>query len=143
MFERILILVVILAGIFFLFRKILVSKPKRLINVLHDIAGRENGINYDLPTILYFWTEQCAQCFSLQNPALSKLKQTYNNFNLVSFNALNEEEIVKKLHIKTVPATAIISSGQNEVRFVNNGFAGEEMLLSQLNEVSVHAVNIH
>jgi len=56
---------------------------------------------------------------------------------LVSFNALNEESIVKKLNIKTVPATAIISSGENEVKFVNNGFAGEDLLLSQLKEISV------
>jgi thioredoxin-like negative regulator of GroEL len=136
-FERLLILVVVLAGIFFLFRKFWVSKPQRVSNILSDISGSTDShmaIDYKLPTILYFWTEQCAQCFGLQNPALSKLKQTYNNFNLVSFNALNEREIVKKLNIKTVPATAIISSGQNEVKFVNNGFAGENLLLSQLKE---------
>lgn len=138
MFERLLILVVFLAGIFFLFRKLLVSKPQGTFNILSEISEGVKEINYNLPTVLYFWTEQCAQCFNMQNPALSKLKQTYNNFNLVSFNALNEEEIVKKLNIKTVPATAIISSGQNEVKFVNNGFAGEKLLLSQLKEISTY-----
>ena len=137
MFERLLILLVVLAGTFFLFRRFLISKPQKSINILSDIPGGENALNYDLPTILYFWTEQCVQCFSMQNPALSKLKQTYSDFNLVSFNALNEESIVKKLNIKTVPATAIISSGENEVKFVNNGFAGEDLLLSQLKEISV------
>jgi thioredoxin-like negative regulator of GroEL len=137
MFERLLILVVFLVGTFFLFRKFLVSKPQGTINILSEISEGVKGINYNLPTVLYFWTEQCAQCFSLQSPALSKLKDSYSNFNLVSFNALNEEEIVKKLNIKTVPATAIISSGQNEVKFVNNGFAGEDLLLSQLKKVSV------
>jgi len=29
------------------------------------------------------------------------------------------------------------SSGENEVKFVNNGFAGEDLLLSQLKEISV------
>ncbi|OGU46931.1 MAG: hypothetical protein A2000_05705 [Ignavibacteria bacterium GWB2_36_8] len=137
MFERLLILLVVLAGTFFLFRRFLISKPQGVINILSDISIRQNAINYNLPTILYFWTEQCVQCFSMQNPALSKLKQTYSDFNLVSFNALNEESIVKKLNIKTVPATAIISSGENEVKFVNNGFAGEDLLLSQLKEISV------
>lgn len=133
MFERLLVLIVILSGIFFLFRKFLTSKPGKEINILPDIAGF--NLNNSLPTIIYFWTEQCAQCFSQQNPALSKLKQSYQDFNLISFNALSEESIVKKLNIKTVPSTAIISS--NEVKFVNNGFAGEKLLLSQLKEVSV------
>jgi thiol-disulfide isomerase/thioredoxin len=132
MFERLLFLVIVLPGIFFLFRKFLVSKPDKDINILPDITGV--NLNHGLPTILYFWTEQCAQCFSQQSPALSKLKESYNDFNLVSFNALNEENIVKKLNIKTVPSTAIISS--NKVKFINNGFAGEKLLLSQLKEVS-------
>ena len=135
MFERLLVLAVILLGIFFLFRKFLITKPGRGINILPDISGLK--INNNLPTILYFWTEQCTQCFSQQNPALHKLKQSYKDFNLISFNALNEENIVKKLNIKTVPSTAIISSGQIEVKFVNNGFAGEKLLLSQLKEISV------
>ena len=133
MFERLLVLAVILSGIFFLFRKFLITKPGKEINILPDIA--DFNLNHSLPTILYFWTEQCAQCFSQQNPALSKLKQSYKDFNLISFNALSEESIVKKLNIKTVPSTAIVSS--NEVKFVNNGFAGEKLLLSQLKEVSV------
>jgi len=137
MFERLLILLVVLAGTFFLFRRFLISKPQGVINILSDISIRQNAINYNLPTILYFWTEQCVQCFSMQNPACIKRNQTYSDFNLVSFNALNEESIVKKLNIKTVPATAIISSGENEVKFVNNGFAGEDLLLSQLKEISV------
>jgi len=133
MFERLLILVVILTGIFFLIKKFLVSKPSGVADILPNIPG----INPALPTVIYFWTERCAQCFSLQNLALSKLKQAYNDFNLVSLNALNEDEIVKKLNIKTVPATAIISSGKDEVKFINNGFVREELLLSQLKEASL------
>ncbi len=133
MFERLLLLAIVLSGIFFLFRKFLISKPGKEINILPEITGF--NLNHSLPTILYFWTEQCVQCFSQQSPALSKLKESYKNFNLISFNALSEENIVKKLNIKTVPSTAIISS--NKVKFVNNGFAGEKLLLSQLKEVTV------
>jgi thiol-disulfide isomerase/thioredoxin len=133
MFERLLVLIVILSGIFFLFRRFLISKPDKEINIFQDIT--DLNLNHSLPTIIYFWTEQCAQCFSRQNPALSKLKQSYKGFNLISLNVLNEENIAKKLNIKTVPSTAIISS--NEVKFVNNGFAGERLLLSQLKEVSM------
>jgi len=132
MYERLLILTIILSGVFFLFRRFLISKPGKEINIHSDISGFD--LNHSLPTILYFWTEQCVQCFSQQNPILSKLKRSYKDFNLISLNALNEENIVEKLNIKTVPSTAIILS--NKVKFVNNGFAGEKLLLSQLKEVS-------
>ena len=135
MLERLFILVAVLSGLFFLFRKVINNKPQKT-NTLVEIFKGVQGINYDLPTVLYFWSEQCTQCYSLQNPVLSKLKQQFNNFNLVSFNALSEDLIVKKLNIRTVPATAIISSGQSEVKFVNNGYVGEELLLSQLKEIS-------
>ena len=91
------------------------------------------NVDSDIPTILYFWTEQCTQCFSLQKPALTKLEGKHKNFNLISYNAFNEKDVVKKLNIKTVPSTVILSR-QNEVKFINNGFASEKLLVSQLRE---------
>jgi thiol-disulfide isomerase/thioredoxin len=132
MLERSLILFVLLSAIFFLLKKIFIYKPSGLNNFFPGFAG----INSGLPTIIYFWTEQCSQCFNLQNPVLSKLKQKQYSFNLISYNALNEKEIVNKLNIKTVPATAVLSK-ENEIRFINNGFAGEELLHSQLKQVSM------
>jgi len=129
--ERVLILIVVLSGIFFLYKRLFISKPTIMKNILHNVTG----IKSELPTIIYFWTEQCSQCVSLQNPALSNLKHNYNNFNLISYNAYNEEEIVRKLNIRTVPATAVLSK-ENEIRFINNGFAGKELLLSQITQVS-------
>jgi thiol-disulfide isomerase/thioredoxin len=134
MLERFLILVILLAGIFFLYRRFLITKTNGSLNILNQ-PWQLAGINPELPTIVYFWTEQCAQCFSLQNPALSKLKQNNSNFNLISYNALNEEEVVKTFSIKTVPSTAIISP-ENEVKFINNGFAGEDLLAAQLKKAS-------
>lgn len=129
--ERILILVLLLTGIVFLLKRLIKNKPSGLNNFFPGFTS----INSGLPTIIYFWTEQCSQCFNLQNPVLSKLKQEQYKFNLISYNAFNEKEIVNKLNIKTVPATAILSK-ENEIKFVNNGFAGEEILISQLKQVS-------
>jgi thiol-disulfide isomerase/thioredoxin len=131
MFERSLVLILFLAGIFFLYKRFFAGKPNRVKNILSNI----DGIKSELPTIIYFWTEQCSQCLSMQNPALLNLKKNYNKFNLISYNAYNEEVIVKKLNIKTVPATAIIDSERNEVKFINNGFASEALLTSQLKKV--------
>ena len=127
MLERIIILVLILAGVFLLIKKGFYGSPKRIKNPVIDFTS----INSGLPTILYFWTEQCTQCVSLQNPALSKLKKQNQFFNLVSYNALNEVKITKELNIKTVPSTVVLSQ-KNEIKFVNNGFASEKLLASQL-----------
>ena len=131
--ERFFILVSILAAAFFIIRRFLTGRSNVAADLLPDIPG----INPDFPTIIYFWTEQCSQCFNMQNPVLSKLKQSYNDFNLVSYNAFDEEEIVKELNIKTVPATVIIPSNRREAKFINNGFAGEKMLLSQIKEATL------
>ena len=62
---------------------------------------------------------------------VSKLKKQNQFFNLVSYNALNEVKITKELNIKTVPSTVVLSQ-KNEIKFVNNGFASEKLLASQL-----------
>lgn len=125
--ERIIILALVLAGIFLLIKRLFSNTSKGINNSIFDVAST----NSSLPTILYFWTEQCTQCFSLQRPALSKLEKEYQGFNLISYNAFNEKEVVKILNIKTVPSTVVISN-LNEVRFINNGFASEKLLSSQL-----------
>jgi len=127
MLERIIILFVVLFGIFFLLKKFFGNSSNKLRSVIFNFEN----IDSDVPTILYFWTEQCSQCFNLQKPTLSKLKQDYQSFNLISYNAINETEVVKRLNIKTVPSTVVLSK-RNEVKFINNGFATEKLLASQL-----------
>lgn len=128
--ERVIILILILAGISFLLKRLFYNSSKSIKSLVLDFAD----VNRGLPTILYFWTEQCTQCFSLQKPALSKLKQKHNSFNLISYNALSDDKITKELNIKTVPSTVVLSQ-KNEVKFINNGFASEKLLASQLKEI--------
>lgn len=125
--ERIIILTLLLTSTFFLVKIFFNSKLKRIKNFVVDISSTNSA----LPTIIYFWTEQCSQCFSLQKPALLRLKRDHNNFNLIAYDAFKKSEIVKKLNIKTVPSTVVLSK-QNEVKFINNGFASEKVLASQL-----------
>jgi thiol-disulfide isomerase/thioredoxin len=129
MLERFLILAVLLAGIFFCFKKYFSPGIGSAGNILQNIPGIDNN----LPTIIYFWSEYCRPCFTMQNPALLQLKKN-GHFNLVSFNAVNKGELIKELNIKTVPATVVIASGGSEIKFINNGYAGEELLSSQLHQ---------
>ena len=92
-----------------------------------------HGINPELPTVLYFWTDSCAQCKTVQRPEITKI-QNGGGFNLISLNALGETELVKQLNIRTVPSTAVVSK-ERIIKFINNGFISGEKLKLQIDEL--------
>ena len=87
--------------------------------------------NTSLPTVLYFWTDQCVRCKTSQRPVLNNLKKEKNNFNLVDVNAIGQKEITFFFNIRTVPST-IIFSNDGKSRFVNNGYANRDELARQI-----------
>jgi thioredoxin-like negative regulator of GroEL len=93
-----------------------------------------NNLNPALPTIVYFWTEQCAQCNSVQKPAILKLKDEGNEFNFISLNAIKEVEITKYLNIKTVPSTVVLNA-EKKINYVNSGFTAGKILEEQLKKL--------
>ncbi len=128
MLERIIILTLFLFLTYLLVRKLFTTKT-----ISNEYLPLElSSLNPALPTILYFWTEQCAQCNSVQKPAILKLKDEGKKFNLISLNAIEDLEMTKLLKIKTVPSTVILSSDKN-VKFINNGYASDTLLKEQLN----------
>lgn len=97
------------------------------------LSPRIRVINPELPTVLYFWTDSCVQCRTLQKPEILKILDN-KDFNLVSLNALVEPEITKELNIKTVPSTAVVSK-ERMVRFINTGYISGEKLRLQLDQL--------
>jgi thioredoxin-like negative regulator of GroEL len=65
---------------------------------------------------------------------LNNLKDEINNFNLVDVNAIEQKDITSLFNIRTVPST-IIFSKDGKSKFVNNGFANESELSTQLKSV--------
>jgi thiol-disulfide isomerase/thioredoxin len=128
MLERIIALSLFLILSYFLVRKF--NSTKSITN--RFLPFEINNLKPGLPTILYFWTEQCAQCNSVQKPAILKLKDEGNKFNFIAFNAVKDFELIKDLKIKTVPSTVILSSDKN-IRFINSGYASSSVLKEQLN----------
>jgi thiol-disulfide isomerase/thioredoxin len=128
MLERILILFVVLALSF-----LYIKKPRGKISfagIADKISGTAN-MNPALPTVLYFWTEQCSQCKTVQAPIINKINKELNNFNILPINAIEEKEITSLLNVKTVPSLAVISSN-NELKFFNSGLVTEKELKRQL-----------
>lgn len=126
MLERIIILGIILLTLFVVRKKMLSRSNEKIL-----LPGNLKVSNISLPTIIYFWTEQCSQCSKIQKPVLHRLKSELLNFNFISVDALREKEITSTFNIKTVPST-IIFSPSGEALFINNGLRGEEELKNQI-----------
>jgi thioredoxin-like negative regulator of GroEL len=89
-----------------------------------------------LPTILYFWTNQCVQCKTSQKPVLNSLQFKDTKFNLISVNALDERDLISLFKIKTVPSTVIFTADGKSM-FINNGFIDENILSKQIEASTV------
>jgi thioredoxin-like negative regulator of GroEL len=124
--------VIILSGIFVL-TALFIHRYNAAGKNLHiQLPKRYTRLN-SLPTIVYFWTDKCVQCNSLQKPALERLQNKKGNFNLVSVNAVNERDLASLFKIRTVPSTVIFGD-DGKSRFINNGFRDENKLEKQIEE---------
>jgi thioredoxin 1 len=132
MLERFLILAAVLIVPLFILTAVRKKKTVKKINFnLFTSHGIE--INNSRPSVIYFWSDYCAPC-TLQKELLDRLKKKYFNINFISLNAVKEKELVSSFNIKTVPSIAIISS-ENEMKFLNRGFTGEEKLKKELEDI--------
>ncbi len=134
MFERIITLIFFLILAYILVRKL--HSSKIISNVLFPFEI--NDLNPALPTILYFWTEQCTQCNSVQKPAILKLRDEGNEFNFISLNAIQEREITNHLNIKTVPSTVILTP-ERRINYINSGYTEGRKLKEQLKELDIQS----
>lgn len=130
MLERIFVLGIVIIITIILQRKFRTGKATNSLQLPRNITIEDSS----LPTVLYFWTEQCVQCKTSQKPVLNNLKKGKNNFNLVDVNAIEQKDFTSLFNIRTVPST-IVFSKDRESKFVNNGFANSAELTNQLNAV--------
>ena len=130
MLERIIALSFFLILTYILVRRLYSSKKIANVSLSFEI----HNLNPALPTILYFWTEQCAQCNSIQKPAILKLQEDGNEFNFIPFNAIKDLEIAKHLNIKTVPSTIVLNH-EKKINYINSGYTAGDILKEQLNEL--------
>ena len=130
MLERIIALSFFLILTFILVRRLYSSKKIANVSLSFEI----HNLNPALPTILYFWTEQCAQCNSVQKPAILKLKEEGNEFNFISYNAIKELDITRHLNIKTVPSTVVLNH-EKKINYINSGYTAGNILKEQLIEL--------
>ena len=84
-----------------------------------------------VPTILYFTTDDCAQCRAYQQPALDALQQFDGNVLVRKLDAVREKVMASRFNVMTVPSTVVVGA-DGTVQAVNYGLATTETLRRQL-----------
>lgn len=130
MLERIFVLGILLILVIIFQKRFRSGRINKSIMLPENISVTD----LSLPTVLYFWTDNCMQCKTSQRPALNNLLNSRGDFNLIDVNAIKEKDLTSFFNIKTVPSTVIFSN-DGKSKFVNNGFADEAELTKQLEEV--------
>jgi thioredoxin 1 len=83
------------------------------------------------PAVVYFWTETCGQCRTMQTPALNRLTETMAAVRMVSVNAVQQPALADRFGVMTVPTTVVIDEA-GHLRAINHGYADERTLRAQL-----------
>lgn len=120
--------VAMIVGGFFLYwrvnQRLLLKAKNNIYSLLVDVP--------DKPVIVYFTTPDCAPCKTLQKPALNEIMfRMGDNLKVVEIDATEKPELAKQWGVMSVPTTFLLNA-RGEARYVNNGVARAEKLLSQL-----------
>jgi hypothetical protein len=91
-------------------------------------AGRPAVVGFSLP--------MCHECHTLQSPAMSRLESRMGqSVSVRTVDVRDHGALAGRLGILTVPATVVLDT-DGTVRFLNQGFAGEERLVQQLSAIA-------
>jgi thiol-disulfide isomerase/thioredoxin len=86
-----------------------------------------------VPAILYFWSEECAPCKTVQKPALERLQTELgpDGLQVIAVNALEQPTVADAWGVLGLPTTFVIDR-QGQPRRVNHGVARAEHLREQI-----------
>lgn len=130
--ERLAILAVAMAAVFLaalIWRGYAARRTTRLAQEPVPPAVRRL-VDGSVPSILYFTTQQCAQCRFQQKPALDRLADRAR-VAVYAVDALAHEELARFYGIMTVPSTVLLNAALQPVA-INHGLATEDRLVEQL-----------
>lgn len=85
------------------------------------------------PALLYFTTQDCAQCRFQQRPILDRL-MSQALIPVVTLDAIQREDLARHFGILTVPSTVVLDGSRRPVA-INHGVASLHKLQMQVAEV--------
>jgi thiol-disulfide isomerase/thioredoxin len=125
----------IVAGIV-LYRLVL---RRRLARSASAAAGLE-GYTPGRPAVLYFSSEGCAPCHTIQKPALDELSSEYaESLQVIEVDALRRPDLADAWGVLSLPTTFLIDR-HGRPRRVNHGPARADRLRAQMAEIGEAAI---
>ncbi len=132
MLERALILIAVAAALAAGYALLRVWQARRL-RALGAERPFADLLPAGIPAVVAFTLPGCADCRARQAPALRRLSQSLGEQVIVRTLTVSEHpELADMLGLLTVPATAVVDA-RGVLRHLNQGFADEGRLISQLN----------
>jgi thioredoxin 1 len=132
--ERFLILLVALALALlavYLWRSWLTMRMRRLaVQALPEPLARSLP---DGPALLYFTTQDCAQCRLQQAPILQQLAQM-TQLPIYTYDAVEQDQLVRFFGVMTVPTTVWLNA-QRRPAAINHGLAHLAKLRQQARQL--------
>ncbi|MGB7341177.1 MAG: thioredoxin family protein [Phototrophicaceae bacterium] len=131
MIER-LVIVTILAVLGIVLYQLYTRRQLAQISAYRHIDPILNGLNTNVPTIVYFTTPNCIPCKTQQQPAINKVRET-QEVQVVQIDATQNPEAADRWGVMSAPTTFILDSNFNP-KSVNHGVADEAKLIKQMND---------
>lgn len=91
-----------------------------------------------VPAVIYFWSESCPPCKTVQKPALEQLQAALgpDGVQVVAIDALERPDLAAEWGVLGLPTTFIVD-GLGRPRCVNHGVARAAQLQKQIEAVSI------
>lgn len=103
------------------FQRSQASKEARTSQLLDKVA----------PTILYFRSDMCVPCKTVQTPELEAFKTKVRGVEVVTVDAMREPEVASNWGVMTTPTTIVLDT-ERKPRFVNNRVVSADKLAEQV-----------
>jgi thiol-disulfide isomerase/thioredoxin len=122
------IVIVLVAG-YSLATRYQLGRVSRQKNSNKVLAGLQPGI----PAVIYFWSETCLPCKTVQKPALERLQADMgpDSIQIVAINALEQPSIADEWGVLGLPTTFIVDT-HGQPRRVNHGVVRADHLREQI-----------
>ena len=126
------IVIVLVAG-YSLATRWQLGRVSRQRNSNHILGALQPGV----PAVIYFWSETCVPCKTVQKPALEQLQAELgpDGVQIVAINALDQPAIADQWGVLGLPTTFIVDR-QGQPRRVNHGVVRADHLREQIELVN-------
>jgi thiol-disulfide isomerase/thioredoxin len=111
---------------------ILVATTVKMYVLHRATEGAQTLEHHNRPTLVYFWTPNCAVCKSSQTRIVDELAgELDDDVEVIKINALDAPQQARAFGIMTVPTTVVLGP-EGDVRRVNTGVIDTITLREQL-----------